>query len=584
MLRCFYRPFLARRVCQTQMKRKFENITDPHSIHSMATVQLTPREKQLKSLLLDVAAHIDRAEGEAKSKDPVVLRWAGGWVRDKLLGIPSHDIDTAINSMTGFAFASKLREFCDKPENVEKHSLGPSDIGNLHKIAQNPEKSKHLETVTTRILGFDVDFVNLRKETYAEDSRNPQMEFGTAEEDALRRDATVNALFYNLNTGEVEDLTGGLPDMEAKLIRTPMEPFQTFMDDPLRVLRLVRFASRLTFSIDPKAERVMGDPRVLDALRLKISRERVGVEVEKMLTGRQPTLIPCLRNYSDISIGQHPCDALRFIDRLGLYHTIFTDSADSQMPQPDISNWTRAYSCLDDLEVHKSPRSIYELLVTSQEARYFAWNIAAIIPWVQIPDPPAPKAGKLPTPYATTAAREGIKAPNRLSDVITAACRNREKILELKGFVNSKDARMNERDRVGMAIREWDARGGHWRLQVLAALLDDVLTRPVTESISPPSSIEDKKPKPFTGIEELLREWQEFLDHLQELDLMDAPSIKRLVDGRQLSQALGIKPGKWMTAAMDVCMAWQLRNPGVTDTAGAIEEVRKRSTELGIPT
>ena len=291
MLRFFHRPFLARTFLHPQMKRKFESITDPHSIQSMATVQLNPREKQLKGLLLDVAAYIDKAGGKAPN-EPVVLRWAGGWVRDKLLGIQSHDIDTAINSMTGFAFASKLREFCDKPENVEKHSIGPTDIGNLHKIAQNPEKSKHLETVTTRILGFDVDFVNLRKETYAEDSRNPQMEFGTAEEDALRRDATVNALFYNLNTGEVEDLTGGLPDMDAKLIRTPMEPFQTFMDDPLRVLRLIRFASRLTFSIDPEAERVMGDPRVLEALRLKISRERVGVEVEKMLTGKQ-SMVGC---------------------------------------------------------------------------------------------------------------------------------------------------------------------------------------------------------------------------------------------------------------------------------------------------
>jgi tRNA nucleotidyltransferase/poly(A) polymerase len=135
------------------------------------------------------------------------------------------------------------------------------------------------------MLDLDLDFVNLRKETYAQDSRNPQMEFGTAEEDALRRDATINALFYNLHTDQVEDFTGGLADLDAKVIRTPMEPLQTFMDDPLRVLRLVRFASRLQFSIDPETERFMGDRRVLDALTVKISRERVGVELEKMLKG-----------------------------------------------------------------------------------------------------------------------------------------------------------------------------------------------------------------------------------------------------------------------------------------------------------
>jgi tRNA nucleotidyltransferase/poly(A) polymerase len=245
-------------------------------------LDLTPRERQLKNLLVDVAAHVDKTR---PNEEPLVLRWAGGWVRDKLLGIESHDIDTAINSMTGYAFSLAMREFCGQPSTIAKHSIGATDLGHLHKIAANPDKSKHLETATSTVFGLDVDFVNLRRETYADDSRNPQMEFGTAEEDALRRDATVNALFYNLHTGKVEDLVGGLADMEARLIRTPLEPFQTFMDDPLRVLRLVRFSSRLDFGIDAEARQVMSDRRVLDALALKISRERVEVEVVKMLKG-----------------------------------------------------------------------------------------------------------------------------------------------------------------------------------------------------------------------------------------------------------------------------------------------------------
>jgi tRNA nucleotidyltransferase/poly(A) polymerase len=83
----------------------------------------------------------------------------------------------------------------------------------------------------------------------------------------------------------VEDFVGGLVDLRAGLIRTPLEPLQTFLDDPLRVLRLVRFASRLGFRIDEAAERVMGDERVLGNLRVKISRERIGVELEKMMKG-----------------------------------------------------------------------------------------------------------------------------------------------------------------------------------------------------------------------------------------------------------------------------------------------------------
>lgn len=267
---------------------------------STRTIHLNEREKRLKDLLLDVADFIDRnpvdtAEAGKTKPEPVVLRWAGGWVRDKLLGIESHDIDTAINCMTGEAFALRMRAFCESEDNKKKHSIGPKEVSILYKVARNPEKSKHLETTTSRLFGLDIDFVNLRRETYAEDSRNPQMEFGTPEEDAERRDATVNALFYRLDTGLIEDFTGGLPDLDAKLMRTPLEPLQTFTDDPLRVLRLIRFASRLEFTIDPAAEEMMADETVLRNLKVKISRERVGVELEKMLKGEILLAMPPYR-------------------------------------------------------------------------------------------------------------------------------------------------------------------------------------------------------------------------------------------------------------------------------------------------
>lgn len=272
--------FLKEKRLQPNSKPRFS--TSPSIMTLDTTIKLTPREQQLRNLLLDVAKSIDDA---GQAPEPLVLRWAGGWVRDRLLRIESHDIDVAINAMTGVPFAQHMCAYCEQPEAMEKHNIGPDDIGNLHNVARNPERSKHLETAMVKMFGLDLDFVNLRKETYTEDSRNPQMEFGTAEEDALRRDATVNSLFYNLHTAQVEDLTGGLPDMNDKVIRTPLEPFQTFMDDPLRVLRLVRFASRLQFTIDPNTREYMSNQSVLDALRVKISRERVGVELEKMLKG-----------------------------------------------------------------------------------------------------------------------------------------------------------------------------------------------------------------------------------------------------------------------------------------------------------
>lgn len=534
------------------MKRKqseVEELPKPKKARGkMATTQitLTPQESRLRELLLDVARYIDESK---EIKEKIELRFAGGWVRDKLLDIPSHDIDTAINAMTGYAFSTKMQEYLKNEENLKKHALEAKDLGNLHKILANPEKSKHLETATTKIFGFDVDFVNLRKETYSDDSRNPQMEFGTAEEDALRRDATINALFYNLGTDLVEDFTSGIQDLAARRIRTPLEPKTTFTDDPLRVLRLIRFASRLGFSIDPASETSMSDPAVMEALKLKISRERVGVELEKMLKGNDPM------------------GSLQLIDRLGLYSTIFTDPTTQGHPAPTTDNWAIAYTCLNELKSNETPGSIYECLVRSDDAKYFSWVLAAITPWSQMPLPqPAKPGGKLPPPLGSLVIREGIKGENKIYNVVTGAFRHHEEITALKDAIIQEVEYTSQRDKVGMTIRRWDAQGGHWRLQALFALMVEALKR-------------DSK-----SYEGLFSEWQQFIDHLEAMDIMDAPAERSIIDGKLLSKELGgAKPGVWMRPALEVVMEWQLRNPGITDYKDAVEEVRKRSEELKIP-
>ncbi|KAI9649857.1 CCA tRNA nucleotidyltransferase, mitochondrial [Ciborinia camelliae] len=515
-------------------------------IMASTTISLTPRESQLRNLLLDVASYINETK---EIGEKVELRWAGGWVRDKLLGVQSHDIDTAINVMTGYNFSLKMKEYLEDVENLKKHELEAKDLKKMHKIAANPEKSKHLETTTTNIFQFDVDFVNLRKETYTEDSRNPQMEFGTAEEDALRRDATINALFYNLHTDIVEDFTGGLADMEAKMIKTPLEPYTTFKDDPLRVLRLIRFASRLDFKIDSESEKCMSNPAIMEALNLKISRERVGVEVEKMLKGNDPW------------------QSLYLFDRLGLYSTIFTDPTASDLPVPDTSNWRIVYDCLKELTLNETPESIYKSLVRSDDAKYLAWILAALTPWTAIPPAQATKpGGKVPPPYGQLVAREGLKAESKLCSMVGGAFKQYAEITELKDAIKRNDSYIHQRDTVGMMIRKWDSQGGQWKLQVLFALF-----------------VEAFKLESAEGYQSLFSEWQKFIDHIKDLDVMDAPGIRGILDGKVLSKALGVKPGKWMGPALDVCMEWQLRNPGSTDVEAAIEEVRKRQQELDIP-
>ncbi|KAL2755199.1 hypothetical protein ACRALDRAFT_2107458 [Sodiomyces alcalophilus JCM 7366] len=541
------------------MKRSFANFLNqsPVKCPGFSThIELTTREAQLRDFLLNVAAAINSTDS---SLEPLTLRWAGGWVRDKLLGIESHDIDVAINSMTGLAFGEKMREYCDAPGYASRHGMRLDDIGNLHKIAANPEKSKNLETTTIKILDFDVDFVNLRTESYADDSRNPVVQFGTAEEDALRRDATVNALFYNLHTAQVEDFTGGLADMRARLIRTPLEPLRTFMDDPLRVLRLVRFASRLGFTIDPAARVAMSDFRVLRALKVKISRERVGLELEKMLRGHDP------------------CRALELLDDIGLYQTIYTDPTRGDHPAPDLSRWSVAYRLLDTLSHDKASGSIYDLLVESEEEKYYAWVLAALTPWALIPDPTTTAgAGKAksPLPFAALVAREGTKVPNKLCNVIAAAHRHWREIRQCKDSIclDIQLKRRSQRDTIGMAIRKWDARESHWRLQVLYAILVDGMNS-VSICLTVSTYI-------HSG---LLSGWQTFLGYLKEQDLMHVTSMTRLVDGKMIAKELSVRPGEWVGRALDVCLSWQLRNPGITDPVGAINEVKRRSKELKIP-
>ena len=263
-------------------------------------VTLNPVESLFKKLLIDCRNHNRKQRSQwFEPASSLELRFTGGWVRDKLLGLESHDVDVALSSMTGEQFGLMLQEYVKtnapeyeaKARRLETRSI----FKDLHRIKKNPEKSKHLETMTTTIFGLEVDFVNLRKETYSEDSRNPEIEFGTPEEDAKRRDATINAMFYNLDMeSTVEDFTGkGLEDLKEGIIRTPLPPYETFIDDPLRVLRLIRFASKYGYDLEKESAACMQDPKIHQALLRKITRDRVGVEVEKMFTGRSHVCYSC---------------------------------------------------------------------------------------------------------------------------------------------------------------------------------------------------------------------------------------------------------------------------------------------------
>ncbi|KAF2405234.1 poly A polymerase C-terminal region-like protein [Trichodelitschia bisporula] len=540
-------------------KRKLEDMTD-------TAIPLNDQEANLKRLLLDVAEHIEQDPPPAESvpnqlaEEPLTLRFTGGWVRDKLLGLESHDVDVGINKLTGYQFGLRLQEYLDAPGNAAKYGLegAKRKAGSLTKIEANPDKSKHLETVTSKILGLEVDLVNLRKETYTSDSRNPQMEFGTAKEDALRRDATINAMFYNLNTSSIEDFTEqGLQDLKAGLIRTPLEPYTTFKDDPLRVLRLIRFACRLGYRIDDHALGYMAHPDIREALKLKITKERIWMELEKILRG------------------QDPRRALEFFDSLNLYSTIFTNPTGENVQVPDTGNWRSVYDALAML-LKDASGQFGSFVVHNEEESFLAWVVATMTPWITVSEPSPPTGAKTAPPIAVSVARESLKAPNKVTDLINLCVRNLEEIKSLK------DRQVTARDTLGMAIRTW---GPTWRLQVLSALLVEILETPGAQESKYISEVFRR----LLTFPELIFDYTRFTSATQELGIAEAYNLRPLLDGKSLSRALATPPGPWMKSALDIIMAWQLRNPEVTDqevlldSLKASEEFKSISTTPNSP-
>lgn len=214
----------------------------------------------------------------------------GGCCRDALMGREIHDIDLAVTAPDGgVKFAEWLFEKgLTYGEPIYFRRFSTSRLI----LREYPE--------------YEIEVVQTRREQYTNsNSRNPEVAYGTLEEDCFRRDLTINSLYQDIITGEIIDFTGkGIDDIKNKVIRTPLEPDETFEDDPLRILRTVRFATRLGWRIPDNIIEAMG--RHADRIKI-IRKERRAAEFEKILTGPDPVR------------------AMTLLRRIGAMHTLLPE-------------------------------------------------------------------------------------------------------------------------------------------------------------------------------------------------------------------------------------------------------------------
>lgn len=205
---------------------------------------------------------------QAADKLQVECYVVGGYVRDLFLERPSGDIDVLVVG-SGIAVADELKKMLGRKAYISVF--------------------RNFGTAQVKFGDLEVEFVGARKESYSHDSRKPHVENGTLEDDQNRRDFTINALAVCLNAdrfGELVDPFDGVYDLEDGMIRTPLDPDITFSDDPLRMLRCIRFAAQLNFFIEDETFEAL----LRNAERIKIvSGERIADELNKIISCRKPS-------------------------------------------------------------------------------------------------------------------------------------------------------------------------------------------------------------------------------------------------------------------------------------------------------
>jgi len=508
---------------------------------------LTQDEKDLFAILTKVARE------KAPTTSP---RVAGGWVRDKLLGVPSDDIDVMTDQLSGETFAALVAQ--------ELNLKGPA----VFKL--NPEKSKHLETSEMTIpvpsgTEFKVQFAGARKEIYNEDSRNPVISKASPQEDSERRDLTINSLFYNLITQKVEDFTGkGIKDLITNTIRTPLDPLKTFSDDPLRIFRTIRFAAKYGGKIDKDTYSALMNPELKSILRNKekLSRERIGMEIAKMFKNPNSQI------------------AIQILKDTGLWNDIIEESLkgtkyegkmapldmEQNNPNHKLSLWGHTFQVLSNL-LEKFPQYEGEKKIVMVLAA-LSHDLGKLYADIQTQRPPTDKYPGHEKGYTSYIGHE-----DESSEIIQHILR----YLKLEPLIQQVSGLAKYhmmphslvRDESSeKALRKFIRRMGELSLNWI-----DVLNISIADAYSKDKSIDPETVKEYYDLEQRLQAAMASLSMAP-----DSAKIPPVLDGREIMSILNMKPGPQMKEITEFVKELKDENPNITK-----EEATQKLKEKYIP-
>jgi len=296
--------------------------------------------------ILDLA--VFRLISEAADQLGLECYVVGGYVRDIFLERPSNDIDVVVIG-SGIAVAEELKRMLG----CKAHLSIFRNFG----TAQVKFRQKGVE--------YEVEFVGARKESYSHDSRKPIVENGTLEDDQNRRDFTINAMAICLNKdrfGELVDPFNGLADLEDGIIATPLDPEITFSDDPLRMMRCIRFATQLNFQIEDETFEAL--ERMADRIRI-VSGERIKDELNKIILARHPSIgFEYLQRSGLLQIILPELSALDIVEQKNgrahknnFYHTLeVLENVVKHQESGEMMLWLRWSALLHDVGKTKSKR------------------------------------------------------------------------------------------------------------------------------------------------------------------------------------------------------------------------------------